>query len=642
MICLKMNTISYVANLLKPVSTEVFTGKGKLCLSTDYLNKLNSAFELNISEENSSSFHRIQTSNKKNNYIRDLQFLLDLVQKTLSLKIIPDGAVSSGVDISRFKNIKELEIQKININNITGLQKVRPQLQELTCLHSINCLTDVLDKCGGDNSQRYSWNELRRAKFSHNDIVEIDDCVDSMILLQSLDLSHNQINKVDFINQLPNLKYLNISYNKLDKIPTFKGQICSRLQVLILKHNFIEELGGLTSLFNLVQLDISHNCLLEHKKLLSVSHLISLQWLNLQGNPISYHPQHRNLSCNYLNKNSSTLKFVLDNIPLSKIEKGLTGSLYPIFQTSNLSLLSSSSDELSNEALQDKARKIRNVTIEDDNAVKQETPFMATPSTSFQHLELKRQVEQLREEYGESWLYQSGILVQDALGLQNPSIVSSTPCHGAVDTVNFENQMKNESTGSFADFETADSMLISTEKEDNFQSANEDPLLFHNVVQTQDDNISDISDGEDICYGGEESIYLVTNVNDQEQVFVVLTKTHISERDVTTGKEKARWHVNTISSCVKLVDDQNIIKIEFDTLRRDRKQRIYEFESTEIQNFYSSLQEEIMDAKKSVAETIYQCMKCSELFPEHNKNALLEEPSVTCPKCKSNLVVENI
>lgn len=225
-------SISQVATLLRPVSKEVFNGKGKLCLSTNYLYKLNGAFEANITEETSLSFHIVQTSNSKTNYIRDLQFLLDLIQRTVSLKVVPDVTDEfNNVDITRFKNIKILEIQKVDIMSVIGLQKIRPQLQELTCCHSINALTDILDKCGSDNSQRYNWNELKRANFCHNNIVELDDSLDSMIMLQSLDLSHNHISKMDFLNQLPNLKYLNISYNKLDKVPRFKGQICSRLQV---------------------------------------------------------------------------------------------------------------------------------------------------------------------------------------------------------------------------------------------------------------------------------------------------------------------------------------------------------------------------------------------------------------------------
>ncbi|KAJ8952700.1 hypothetical protein NQ318_021016 [Aromia moschata] len=559
------------------------------------------------------SFHIVQTSNAKANLLRDLQFLLDLVQRTVNLKIIPDvNDDFTDVDITRFKNIKILEIHKLDINVIVGIQKLRSQLQELICCHSLSCLSDVLDKCGGDNSQRYSWNDLRKANFSYNRIVEIDDSLECMLSLHTLDLSHNELKRLDFINQLPNLKYLNLSYNKLDTVPHFKGQICHRLQVLTLNNNFLEDLVGLTSLSNMVQLDLSQNCLLDHKVLLAISHLPSLQWLNLQGNPISFHPQHRNLACHYLNKNASTLKFLLDSVPLSKSEKSYTGSLYPISQASLLSTSSQNSlDDISSSSLQEKVRRIRHVTIEDENVIKEEKMPIVTPTMSSQHLEIKRQVEQLRKEYGESWLYQqSGVLVQDVLGFQKNSVLCSTPYGSAIDSSYLPNYSREDFASSTTQFETAKDECISqtTSKEDNFKTAIDDSAIFSNTVQEEDD-ISDLSDGDDICSGGEECIYLVTNKADDDQVFVVITETHISERDVTTSKEKARWHLNTVMECDKMEDNQNIVKIEFDTLRRDRKQRSYEVDAEE----------------------------CSELFPEQNKNSLLDEPSVTCPKCQSNL-----
>lgn len=224
--------IPLIASLLRPVSNEVFSGKGKLCLSASYLNKLNNGIDTHVKDDMSSSFHMVQTSNAKANLIRDLQFLLDLIEKTICLKLNPDLFKDyTTVDIRRFKNIKILEIHKLQINLIVGLQKLRSQLQELTCCHSIECISDVLDKCGGDNSQRYNWSELKRAVFSYNDILELDDSFECTLSLHTLDLSHNRLRKASFINQLPNLKYLNLSFNRLESIPLFKGQVKNRLQV---------------------------------------------------------------------------------------------------------------------------------------------------------------------------------------------------------------------------------------------------------------------------------------------------------------------------------------------------------------------------------------------------------------------------
>ncbi|KAG5892491.1 hypothetical protein JTB14_015401 [Gonioctena quinquepunctata] len=89
-------------------------------------------------------------------------------------------------------------------------------------------------------------------------------------------------------------------------------------------------------------------------------------------------------------------------------------------------------------------------------------------------------------------------------------------------------------------------------------------------------DVSDTSDGVDFLSGGEECMFLTTTKADGARVFVVITDTHISERDVTTSKERARWHINTVLVCVC-----DFVRLEFDTLRRDRKHRLYELDTEE-------------------------------------------------------------
>lgn len=224
--------ISQIANTLRSCSSAVCSGKRKLCLSTNYLSKLNSVIEENDTEDGAPSFHIVETSNAKTNRIRDIHFLVHLFEQTVHLKISPDIPNEfTNIDIRRFKNLKTLEVHKADIKAIIGIQKVRSQLQELVCCYCLDTLSDILDKCGGDNSQRYGWRELKKANFSHNEFLELDNSLECTLSLNMLDLSHNNLTHVNFKNQLPNLKYLNLSYNKLFDVPNFKGQICNRLQV---------------------------------------------------------------------------------------------------------------------------------------------------------------------------------------------------------------------------------------------------------------------------------------------------------------------------------------------------------------------------------------------------------------------------
>lgn len=394
-----------------------------------------------------------------------------------------------------------------------------------------------------------------------------------------------------------------------------------------MKNNFIEEINGLSALFNLVQVDLSQNCILDHKCLLSVSHLATLQFLNLQGNPMSFHPQHRSQSCNYLNKNTASMKFVLDNQILSKHETSLVGTFHPITQISSLTSSTNSLLEGSVSVTSDRPKRVRNVVIEDDNVVKEEKPPIVSQSlTSTQHLEIKKHVEQLRQEYGESWLnLPSGLL--DVLGIQSKTdfdkpLLSSTPFDSlvtpyetALDTL--ENEPKDNTTK----FETAITDESNTVFDTNAES-------------------SDTSDGEEDV-DGEESIFFVQIQGENEQVLVVVSKTHISERESTTSKEIDKWHLSTIQNCEIISDD--LIKLEFDTLRKDRKQRIYQFENGEGNNFCDIINFNKEKVKPIQEETVtYQCMKCMEMFTL-NKNCVRNvQNSIECRKCGSNLVVENV
>lgn len=650
--------ISELVDLLRPASIEVFKGTGKLCLSSNYLQKINNILEENETEDCNSTFNVLQNSMiTSTTLIRDVQFLNDLIKRTKSLKIVPDlESTADPLNIAHFVNLKELDIKDIQIEDVVGLQKIRSQLQEIICIHAVKELANLFKKCGGDNStSQSSWNELKTLRLAHNGITELDDSFDRTPLLNHVDLSHNQIKNVD-INQLQSLKHLNVSFNLLESVPQFRGQICSRLQILILKNNFIEDITGLSTLINLVQLDLGFNCLLDHNSLVSISHLASLQWLNLQGNPLSHHPHHRKKTCNYLNKNTATLIFILDNKPLSKSEKMRTGSLHPMQPPPAIMTTSSNSSDLCTSMSSERPRRVRNVTIEDENA-----PDLITTvdkivekekTTSSAHLEIKKQVEQLREEFGTSWLNKhSGLLVQDVLGIEKNEdkqpLLSSTPYESALtsfdsltETVNEQPITRNVIT---VEVEIEKNEIESNEKKDEpktvstiYESAN-DASIFKN---NENDNVSDMSDGEEL--EGEESIFLANIPNENDAVLVVLTQNHISERDSTTGKKRARWHVSHITSCEIVEDPGNIVKLEFNTVKRDKKHRIYELDANEIKNFYYFIQD-CMQSVQPEAKKIYQCMKCSHIFEGVDKIQTISEDktNIECSKCGSNLVVEN-
>lgn len=276
------------------------------------------------------TFQVLKPHNSKSNVFRDLQFIFDFVQKTMALclcKFVNDDDHFEGVlDINKFRNLRILEVQKIPIRQVIGIQQLRAQIQELICVRSLNHVKEIISDCGGDNSSGFIWNELKRVDFSYNNFEKMDSSFEFTPYIQVLNLSHNKIESVSAIKWLPNLKILNLSYNQLTHVPAFNNESYRRLQVLILNDNFIEDVSGLARMDSLVELDLSGNFLIDHSMLLPLCSLASLMVLNLWGNPIACHEKHRNATCRFLNKNAACDKFLLDGEILSRKEKSLAGA----------------------------------------------------------------------------------------------------------------------------------------------------------------------------------------------------------------------------------------------------------------------------------------------------------------------------
>lgn len=258
------------------------------------------------------TFQVLKPHNSKSNVFRELQFIYDFVQKTTLLCLMKfendDEPFHGTLDINKFRNLRSLEVQKIPIKQILGIQKVRSQIQELICVRSLNPVKNVkeiISDCGGDLCNGFIWNELKKVDFSYNNIEVVDSSFEFTPYIQVLNLSHNKIHSVSAIKWLPNLKVLNLSFNQLTHIPTFNNETYRRLQVLILNDNFIEDVTGLARMDALVELDLSENFLLDHMNLLPLSTLASLMVLNLFGNPLSCHEKHRSATCRFLNKNAA-------------------------------------------------------------------------------------------------------------------------------------------------------------------------------------------------------------------------------------------------------------------------------------------------------------------------------------------------
>lgn len=81
-------------------------------------------------------------------------------------------------------------------------------------------------------------------------------------------------------------------------------------------------------------------------------------------------------------------------------------------------------------------------------------------------------------------------------------------------------------------------------------------------------------------------IQRTNNINvplEPEEIFIVITEKYIKERDPLTAKIKTKWLVGAISSSEIISKNPSTIHLEFDTVRRNMKDRIYILEEEESQ-----------------------------------------------------------
>lgn len=318
------NDISDLSVLLRKDGDTILNGTSKLSLSTTLLKKLNDSLTnfLTPAVNHCPSFNLVENGSDIVENFLDLQYIYDFLQKTLALKILPERTTiqKQFIDLQLFQSLKFLEIQRFSFSLIKGVKSLRAQLNYLICTRSLGALNEVLESCGADKAQGFIWNELKEAGFAHNNIKNLDGSLEFAPWLERLDLSHNDIVDASPLNCLLNLKYLNLSYNKIDRVPPFSGPICDKLEVLVLRDNFIEDVRDLYPLPKLKELDLRNNCIVDHSTLIPLINMTSLCKLSLEDNPICFHPQHRLRTVRFLNINAEKNDFNLDNLPLNRHE----------------------------------------------------------------------------------------------------------------------------------------------------------------------------------------------------------------------------------------------------------------------------------------------------------------------------------
>ncbi|XP_021482042.1 serine/threonine-protein kinase 11-interacting protein [Meriones unguiculatus] len=312
-----------LAGLLRESGDAVLSGCSTLSLLTATLQQLNRVFELYLGPwgPGQMGFVALPSHPADSPIILQLQFLFDVLQKTLSLKLvhIPGVGVPGPIKISPFKSLRQLELRGVPIHSLHGLRGIYSQLESLVCSRSIQALEELLSACGGDLCSALPWLALLSANFSYNALSSLDSSLRLLSALRFLNLSHNHIQDCKgFLMDLSELYHLDISYNHLHLVPRM-GPSGAALGTLILRANELRSLQGLEQLRKLRHLDVAYNLLEGHAELSPLWLLTELRKLYLEGNPLWFHPAHRTTTAQYLSPRARDAAhgFLLDGEVLS-------------------------------------------------------------------------------------------------------------------------------------------------------------------------------------------------------------------------------------------------------------------------------------------------------------------------------------
>lgn len=636
------------------------------------MRSLNDSFSLIIDENElvpPQAFQVTKPNYSKSNVFRELMFIYDFIQKTFILKLTkfhdddPLEDDSCKIDISKFRNLTTLEIQRVPIQRICGLQQLRSQLQEIVAERSLTNVKDLIMFCAGDKSNGFIWNSLKRADFSYNGLEVIDNSFEFTPYLQNLNLSHNKIFSISALVWCPNLKVLNLSFNQLTTIPKFNQESYRRLQVLIINDNLIEDISGLVRLDAMLELDLSGNCMLDHSLLLPLCTLNALRFLNLTGNPLAFHPKHRSATCRYLSRNASTVQFQLDGDQLSKHEKVLTGSFenyYPIFghrmmvsttssratpQTPSTKSISNTPDNSSLGSVNSlifthqstaivhqeqtptsnmKRMKPRCVVIEESGGHHHKQSENKSPTGkkllkegSKEHLTTKREIEQLREQYGSEWLYNQGNVVgfkdeQNSTAkkkLLYGDLLATSPQALQLEE-SFENSNPRDSSTPVEETMIPDGMLYKSVDDKTGSSVYASALdeTFSPEEETALEQDIVVSDPEDA-----EVQYIVNDEMTKEDLMLVIGEVNIKEKDLMNGRTITKWGYTTLESVERT--RSNLIRLTFDTIRKDKRERQYRMDTKCCQELERALRDFLSSRPLSeMNQTVYKCPKCNSQF----------------------------
>nr|XP_056707007.1 serine/threonine-protein kinase 11-interacting protein [Euleptes europaea] len=698
----KAMMLQSLAQLLQDSGDLILDGTSTLTLFTSTLHYLTQIFEQHLIPRNQNhGFIALSSHPTETSAILQAQFLFDVLQKTLSLKLIhvPDCPLPAVVKISPFKSLRRLELKCIPLHCLRGLRLIYSQLEALTCSKCVNSLQEIISACGGDLSSALPWLELQTVNFSYNSIANLDDSLQLLNALKALDLSHNLLKDCEhYLTVLTELEYLNVAYNFLPKMPALGLLSRAKLVALILRYNQLDSINGVEQLSSLQHLDVAYNLLLQHALLAPLSSLHNLKRLHLEGNPLWFDQNHRPATMLHLSSRVISCDFLLDGELLSASDLRHLSKLDPVVvhplytPASEKALMDRSALESSCAADQSDSQsagesrtagppprektkgkvKVRRASISEPSDTDHEhSTLPLSAGVVRQHQAEMERMDSFRDRFGAHWLQYRWHL---EAGQGRPSTPSDSP---TTDSLGCSTEASEQIKSTVLEQKIADAAEGKELELPNAEVVVEGVTA---VVETDCSASTEERDEEerpevDLCQP-----VLVSQIEgdgdpDSDWIFLRVTARHVMEVELKAGKIVHRLEVQNLQKIEtsemlwRRLDLERVfpvLTLHFNYIFKDRQKRQYvvldDHPEICVQELLRVLKPTVEENGKKGREQVeegpkLQCLKCKRefaagllclqnpgpatempAFSDQAAAAAFSEPMI-CPRCSSDHVV---
>ncbi|KAJ1298183.1 hypothetical protein BS78_01G434500 [Paspalum vaginatum] len=220
---------------------------------------------------------------------RALEQLRRILRLLTSLKVVAAGPARDPAPLSLlpFARLRVLELRGCDLSTSAarGLLDLRHTLEKLVCLNSTDALRHVFASRIMDIKDSPVWTKLSYVSCASNGLVLMDESLQLLPAIETLDLSQNKFAKVDNLRKCTKLRNLDLGFNHLRSISSL-SEVSSRIVKLVVRNNALTTVNGIENLKSLMGLDLSYNIISNFSELEIIGTLSLLQNLWLEGNPI--------------------------------------------------------------------------------------------------------------------------------------------------------------------------------------------------------------------------------------------------------------------------------------------------------------------------------------------------------------------